>query len=306
MNAAPQTFSLKQLRFTFTLSNNAVFPGSGPKLSNVLTISGLRASIRIKGSGLPAFPEAELQVYGMLQSDMNALTGLANIPLNMERNTVVVEANSGQGWSTVFAGQIITSGPSYDDAPNVSLNILARVLGFESLAPALSVSYTGATNVAEIISNIAARMGRAFENNGVAVYLNNPYLAGTLTQQLRTIAKHAGIDVYVPADQNVVAICPHGVPRNQLGETWLLSPASGLVGYPKLDYQRGFVNVRSVFNAAFRFGGKIAVRGSSIPAANGDNWVVGTLSHHLESLTPGGAWFSDMLLYPAGLLPPSS
>jgi hypothetical protein len=122
----------------------------------------------------------------------------------------------------------------------------------------------------------------------------------TLAEQLRTVAQQAGIDVYT--EGNVVAITPKGVPRNV--PTWVLSPATGLVGYPTLD-SRGYVQVRSVFNPAFRFGGPVRIEGSDLPRANG-SWMIGVLSHQLESLDPGGSWFSDLLCYPPGSLPPIS
>jgi len=290
------TFTLKQLRFTFALANNATFAGGN---SNVLTVVGLRASAFIKGSGLPAFPEAELTVYGMRQADMIALTALAFQPLGLQRNTVTVEANSGNGFSTVFMGQIITAGPDYSNAPSVSLKMLARVLGYESLSPASAASYPQQTSVATIVANLASKLGYAFENNGVTAQLNNPYFGGTLAQQLRAVVQHAGIDLYI--EGNVIAICPKGVPRSK--QPFILSPTSGLVGYPKLDYNRGFVNARAVFNSGFHFGGPVTVQDSAVVQANG-SWVIGTITNMLESQMPGGAWFSDLLLYPPNSLPP--
>jgi hypothetical protein len=294
------TFSVKDLRFTFTLSNNAVF--RYPDNSNVLQVNGLRDTAVIKGSGLPAFPEAELTIYGLNQSDMNALTSLQFQPLAMSRNSVIVEADNGngQGFSTVFAGQIITSGPDYAGIPHVPLKVQARILGFESLNPATPTSYTGATSVANIVQTIAAKLGYVLENNGVTAILNNPYFGGTLVDQLRAVKQAAGIQMFV--EGNVIAICPPGVPRNQ--ETFTIGPNAGLVGYPKLDFQRGFVRVKALYNPAFRFGGPINIEGSSVPLANG-SWVIGTITHTLEAQTYNGQWFSDMLLYPpsAGIPP---
>lgn len=293
------TFTKKDLRFTFILSNNAIFAGTN---NNTLKVNGLRASAMIRGSGLPAFPEADLTVFGLKQDDMNALTGLQFQPLAMQRNTVLVEADSGQGFSTVFSGQIITSGPDYDGIPAVPLKVQARMLGFESLNPATPTSYTGSASVANIINSIASKMGYAsVENNGVNVNLSNPYFGGTLADQLRAVASQAGIDVYL--EGNVLAICPKGAPRQH--QTFVLSPQSGLVGYPKLDYARGYVNVKALYNPAFRFGGPITVQGSDVPMANG-SWVIGTITHNLEASTPSGAWFSNMLLYPPNSLPPIS
>jgi hypothetical protein len=297
------TFTQKQLRFTFVLSNNAQFAGSG---SNTLVITGAKATVIVKGSGLPAFPEADVTIYGMLESDMQALVALQFQPLSLQRNTLIVEANDGQGFTTIFSGQIITGGPDYSNMPNVDLHITARVLGFESLNPTPATSYRGTTSVVNIVQSLAARMGvsptdYAVENNGVTAQLSSPYFSGCIADQLRAVAAQSGTDVYI--ESNVIAICPKGTPRNR--PTWVLSPTSGLKGYPKLDYNRGFVNVEAYFNPAFRFGGPITVQGSSTLTANGD-WVIGTITNKLETVTINGNWFSYMLLYPPNSLPPIS
>lgn len=293
------TFTKKNLRFTFILSNNALFERTN---SNTLKIDSLPSSAVIRGSGLPAFPESELTIFGLKQTDMNALTATQFQPLAMQRNTVLVEADSGKGFSTVFSGQIITSGPNYDGAPRVPLQVHARILGFESLNPATHTSYNGTASVADIINSIASKMGYAsVENNGVTASLTNPYFGGTLVDQLRAVASQAGIDVYT--EGNVIAICPKGKPRSQ--QSFTLSPTSGLVGYPKLDFQRGYVYVKALYNSAFRFGGPITVQNSDVPMANG-KWVVGTITHELDAVLPNGRWFSTMLLYPPNSLPPIS
>ncbi len=299
--AAVTTFTTKNLRFTFKLSNNAKFQGTN---ANVLQISGLRATASIRGAGLPAFPAATLAIYGLLQSDMNALTSLQFQPDELERNVVVVEADSsGRGeWATVFSGQIITSGPDYDGIPDAPLRITAQVLGFEALNPATATSYTGSTSVAAIVGSIASKMGYVLENNGVTAQLSSPYFSGTLTQQLRAVKQQSNIDIYI--EDNVIAICPAGGVRQQ--RSFTLSPTSGLVGYPKLDYQRGYVYAKAFFNPAFRFGGPCTIQDSDVPMANG-SWIIGTISHDLDSLVLSSPkWFTNLLLYPAGNPPPVS
>lgn len=291
------TFTKKNLRFTFTLSNNATFAGTN---SNVLTISGLRATADMKGTGFPAFSEATLSIWGMKKDDMIALTAIQLAPLGLQRNTVQVEADSGQGFTTVFMGDILTAGPDWDNMPDVPLNVFCRVDAFASLQPAPASSYTGPTSVDTIVSALAAKLGKAYFNNGVSVTLDSPYFSGTIAEQLRTVQAHAGISIYNDPTSNIVEICPSGVPRNL--PSFTLSPDSGLVGQPKLDYQRGFVNVRAYFNPAFRFGGPLTIAGSVVPTANG-NWQITTVNNSLSSLMPSGPWFSDMFLVPPGELP---
>jgi hypothetical protein len=291
------SFSPKLLRFTFVLSNNAMFEGTN---SNRLTVEGLRATANVRCAGAPAFPEVTCQIFGMKQDDMNALTSPAFDLFGTTRNVLQVEANSGSGWATIFAGQITEALPDYADMPNVSLRVRAQVLQYELIDPVPVTNYTGPTDVATIVQTIATKMQRAFENNGVSAQLDSPYLPNTLADQLRTVCEQAGVQLWADPASTVIAISPKGVPRNV--PVWVLSPATGLVGYPVID-SNGYIGVRSIFNPAFRFGGPVRVEGSDVPRANGD-WVVNTLNHMLESNKPGGAWFSEMLLYPRGGLQP--
>jgi len=156
-------------------------------------------------------------------------------------------------------------------------------------------------------------MGLAFENDGVTGTLTNAYYSGTLADQLRTVCKDAGIYYAIePATPNLLVISPAGVSRQNL-TAFTLTPSSGLVGYPEV-LGNGYLNVRSIFNPAYRMNGPITIQGSdvvidaSLPKtlntlADG-NWLIGPLTHTLESQKPGGAWFTDMKLYPENAPPP--
>jgi len=305
------SFTKKSLRATFTLSNNAKFAGSN---NNVLQITGLRMCARLTASQFPAFPQAEIEIYGMLQSDMNALTAIAQYSLEFNPNSVVIEANSGNGWAAVFAGQIMTASPDYDRIPDVPFVVTAQALGFELLNPATPTSYTGPTDVATIVSAICAKMGCAFENDGVTQTLQSPYFAGTLAAQLKTVIEHTGISSYIAPGPSqgvpaLVVIMPKGQPRP--GSVWSLSKDTGLLGYPKRD-ARGFLSARTLFNPAYRFGGLVDLSNAGIPLnvpgqaylSIPGNWVIYNLVHTLEANKPDGAWFSDIMAYPPGSLPP--
>ena len=304
------TYTVKNLRLTFTLTNNnAVFPGTN---ANVLQVSGLRASAVIKGAGLPAFPELSLRVYGLAQQDMNAL---AIVPVQggkpqYQFNTVQVEADSGSGFSFIFSGQVFEAGPDYADAPDVCLFVHAQAAGFDQLTPANPTSYPGTADVATIVSNIASKMSMAFENDGVTGVLTGRYYSGTLTSQLRQVCRDAGINAVIE-NQNLLVISPAGVARTNL-QPFILSPTSGLVGYPKVR-GNGYLDVRALFNPAFRQNGPVTIQGSDVvidpnlpktlnSLADG-NWLIGPLTHTLECQKPGGAWFTEMTLYPPNAAP---
>lgn len=335
MTASPSSYTEKKLRVSFTLSNGMVFAGTN---ANQLVLAGLRMTARIECAGAPAFPTCELAVWGMRQSDMNALSTLTLEVTGITRNTVLIEADSGDGagYAAVYAGQITSAFIDYSARPDVPLRVSAQVLFFDMVNPVQATSYTGPTPVATIISNLAAQMGCAFENNGVTTVMpGSPYFPGTLASQLRAAAAQAGIDMYqepssasgaiagIPSGQSsanhptvTIAICPKGAPRN-LPSTFTLTPKTGLDGYPSID-SRGYIRVRSLFNRAFRFGGPLTIAGSNVviegtgkdigalnSRANG-NWMIGTLVHTLSALKFDSVWFSDMLLYPPDQSPPQA
>jgi len=302
------SFTTKQMRVTFTLTNsNAVFAGTN---RNVLKLTGLRMRAVIKGAGVPAFPEATLKIYGMAQADMNAL---AIVVVDGGKpgyffNSVLIEANSSgtdTGWSTVFAGQIITAGPDYDALPNVCLDVTAITGGFDLLNPAQPTSYPGTATVDSIVSTIAQKIGAAYQNNGVTASLSKQYLAGTLTNQLKLVAKAANIDITWDQNQNLIFITPKGSPLDIARFT--LSPSSGLVGYPKV-LGNGYLQVRSFYNPAFRTKAPLTIVGSDVvidpnlpktlnSLADGD-WIIGPLTNTLDALEPNANWFTDMTCYP--------
>lgn len=332
MATSPSSYSEKKLRVSFTLSNGTMFAGTN---SNQLVLAGLRMAARVECAGAPAFPVCELAVWGMRQSDMNALSSLTLEVTGITRNTMLIEADSGDGvgYTAVYAGQIVSAFIDYSNRPDVPLRVSAQVLFFDLVNPVQATSYTGPTPVATIISNLAAQMGCGFENNGVTTVMPGcPYFPGTLADQLREVAAQAGIDMYqepstsagalpgLPTGPSsgsptvVIAICPKGAPRN-LPTAFTLSPKTGLAGYPAID-SRGYIRVRALYNRAFRFGGLLTIAGSDViiegtgkdigtlnSRANG-SWMIGTLAHTLEALKFDGAWFSDMLLYPPDQSPP--
>jgi hypothetical protein len=313
------SFTAKQMRVTFTLTNSgAVFAGSGN--NNVLTLTGLRMRAVIKGAGVPAFPEATLKIFGMAQADMNALA-IVQVDGGQPGyffNSVKIEANSSgtpDGWSTVFAGQIITAGPDYDALPNACLSVSAVTGGFDLLNPATPTSYPGTATVDSIVSTIAQKLTVAYQNNGVTGTLTKTYLSGTLSDQLRTVAQQANIDFTWDQNQNLIVISPKGSPLGIARFT--LSPSSGLVGYPKV-LGNGYIQVRSFYNPAFRTKAPLTIVGSDVvvdtqpgfskalnSAADGD-WIIGPMTNTIDALEPNANWFSDMTCYPASQPGPSS
>lgn len=284
------TFTEKQLRFTFTLGTNAKFQGH----NNTLVIEGLRATADITFPGPPSFPTAYVRIFGMKPSDMTALTGLTFQVLTYQRNSIQIEANSGQGWTTVFTGQIVTGVPNFSQLPDVSFDVQAQTLGYDLLNPATPTSFPVAASFEQVLKTIVLKMNQDFDNGGVQGSFSGPtYFAGTPAEQLRIAARKAGL-VYYTDKLGVIEIGEPGVARNV--PRWILNPTSGLVGYPTLN-SVNLIGVQAVFNPALRFGAPLRIEKSDQRAANGD-WVIYDCSHALSSLMPDGPWFTNMTAQP--------
>lgn len=291
------SFTSKQLRFTLILNplnSIAVFPQSG---TNTLVVSNCRASVSVQT--VPLVPTtASVKVYGMLQPDMNALTAVFfNIRQRYVPNNLIIEQNSGAGWTQVFSGQITDAQPRYRAMPNVFFEIVAMT-GYQwQVVPIPPLSYRGAVPVATIAQQIAANMGYSLDNTG-GVTANAPpntYLPGTNTDQLNRLCQMTRTQYTIATsldstgkETGTVYIYPNGkfapsIPMVQL------SPQSGLDGYPELE-KYGLV-ITSVFNPTIVAGGRVQVIGSEIPAANGI-WSPFMVDHTLEPNLPGGRWHS--------------
>jgi hypothetical protein len=72
------------------------------------------------------------------------------------------------------------------------------------------------------------------------------------------------------------------------GTVPLISPATGLVGYP--TYSDMGITIKTLFNPFIRLAQLVTVE-SSLAFANG-SWGAYYVRHELESQTPNGKWFT--------------
>lgn len=292
------SYSGKLLRATLILPT-ANFPGTS---SNTLTLVGYRMSATITGTA--AYPnQLNLIIYGMRQTDMNAVTilwGSATTTAAPARAFVQLEASpDGKAWTQVFEGTFIEAQPDYQSIPDVGLRVMAQVGYGSQIQIAEPTSYPGNASVVQIAQYLAGKMGFAFENNGVTGTLSTPYFPGTYMSQFKALCEHANLDFYFDGNATL-AICPKNQPR-QNKPVPILTPETGLIGYPTI--QRFGIHVDALFTPALTRGGLIQVSGSQIPSANG-TWLTTTVTHRLDCLMPDGAWFSSVgCTRPAGAAP---
>jgi len=278
----PSFDSKKQLRFVITLGTGKF----GSSNNDQITLQGFRAIADIDKAGGMMMGTLRAKIFGVKQVDMNSVTTLQWKPGTLIPNTVEVFAIDGAAETLVFAGNIVNAWADYQSMPDVYLHIQAQSAFFNALKAIPPRSFKGRVDVASVMAQIARDLGYTFENNGVTTQLTDVYLPNTGMEQAKDLARAAGCDLYL--DDKILAITPPNVPRKVIIP--LISPASGLVGYPTFDGVG--VNFQILFNPAVTFGGSVKLE-TDVQQAAGE-WVVTSVGHRLESEKLGGAWFSTI------------
>lgn len=280
------SFTNRQLRVTLILSGtNTNFPKTN---SNTLILTDLRVAAKVQSVARLA-TQLELKIFGMTQADMTALTvAWANPPVVLD-HVVIVEANSGDGWTQIFSGTIIEAQPEFRSAPDVYFSLLGRVGYYQQINPAPPTSYKGAVSINQIVQQLCTQMGLTFQDGGATGVLNNPYFGGTLFDQLKQACGNANADFYVQGD--TVLITDAQKPNAQATQPAVtLNKTTGLVGYPV--YDRSGLDVSAIFSPAFLCGTALQIE-STVPSATG-RWYPYSLQHDLESRSPKGNWITHM------------
>lgn len=273
----------RYLNLTFALGKGSFGDGG----FDTVEFTGLRSSATISKAGGVSMSQLQLRVQGMSLSDMNALSTLGKPLVDGRNNTVTIVAGSDDaGEGVVFTGTISEAWVDMADAPNGVFTVNAFTGLLDALKPIPASSFQGQADAATVLAGLATQMGVAFENNGVQVQLANPYFPGTALAQVKACAKAANIEYVL--DGAVLAIWPKGGARG--GAIPLLSPTTGLVGYPQ--HTENGIRLTTLFNPSITFGGQVQVESALTPAAG--TWTVFSLAHELEAETPGGAWFTHL------------
>jgi hypothetical protein len=287
------SFVHRQIDVSFTLGEGS-FGTSG---QNTTKLSGLRTSCQISKAGAYSMGTLAAAIYGMQLSDMNKLSTLGMVAQLVRRNSILIEAGDQNGKAVVFNGTITNAWFDGKSAPEVAFRVEAQTGLIESVDTAPPSSYPDTVDVADIMASLAGRMGLAFENSGVSVILSNQYLSGSPRAQAAAAAKAASINWII--DNGTLAIWPKGGSRK--GEIPLISPTTGLIGYPA--YTSKGLEFQALFTPQVGFGNKVKIQQETLgDSANGE-WVVLKLDYDLESEVPNGRWFMDVQASRPGFVP---
>lgn len=279
------SFTQKRLRVTIKVNNfNSIFPGTN---SNTLELQNMRVSSKVQQVARLA-TQAEIRIYGMKQADMSALSVIWAKPPVVLDHSVLLEADNGNGFVQVFSGVITEAQPNFQSAPDVSFDIVATTGYFQKINATEPTSYPAATDIKAVAGDLAKRMGFVFVDGGAkGTFAEGAYFWGTLWDQLAQACQGANADFYVRG--NTILVTEGGKPGKDKPSV-VLSPGSGLIGYPM--YERSGLHVLAIFDPAFECGVPIDVQ-SIVPNASG-RWYPYSMIHILESKVPRGQWLTQL------------
>ncbi len=291
------SFTQRFLKMSFQLGQGTFGDGS----STQVDIEGLRARAFVERAGGFAMGTLRLEVYGMDLSTMNTLSTLGTVPLTVRRNTVIVYAYDSSNISSptkVFEGTITSAYADLSNQPDAVMRVEASAGYLQQIQPGDPSSYKGSVDAALVLQTLAGQMSVPFKNNGnFSAQLTNPYYSGSYLDQAQACVTEARCS-WNKLEDGTLSIWPPGQARE--GDVPIVSPDTGMDSYPA--YTSTGISIRTVFNPAIFFGGKIDVQSSNLiksdaagKLSNGNGiWIVNSLNHVLESLVPHGSWFSDI------------
>ena len=278
------SLTTRKITLQFTLGQGD-FGGDG---QDTVTVEGLRCSVNIVHSGT-SYASADVQVWGLSLDLMNKLAVTTKFNLEQRvRNRLIIFAGDEDGTAMCFGGTVWDAWADGRNAPDVAFVVSADSSMYDLSKPIAPTSYKGGVDAALVLSGLAQQIGYSFENGGITGTLTNPYKPGSPKSQIESVCRDVDCMFTVDEANKVLAVWPKGKARS--GEAILVSPKTGLVGYP--SFTQSGVRLTTIFNPNARFGGKVKVE-SQFEPANGI-WPIYGLSHHLDANIPGGQWFTDM------------
>jgi hypothetical protein len=284
------SFQRRRIRLTFTLATGSFLKAGDP---DTFVIEDYRTQVEVDAPGGYEFSTCRIRVYGIDLFTMGRLSVINYQNLDFMRNTVQIEATDNDGvFTVIFIGDTYIAQPDYTGMPDVPFVVEARSGLITTLSPTLTNTYPGAQRVSAIMLQLAKEMGLALEDNGVVSTVTDMYLVGSPLQKVQKLAYAARIQYWLLPEEGLLAIAPMGVARTSIPK--LVDFNTGLVGYPTKTHVG--IMYTALYDPSVLHGCKIFME-QDVGDCNGE-WYVISMSHRLESETPGGAWFTHFVATP--------
>lgn len=284
------------MSFIQRLINVTFTGGQGSQIQGqTITLTGLRVSARITHVGSVDMGEGEFHIWGMSLSHINQLSTLGIRIIDWGRDNIMVQAGDAvNGMATVWSGNVIGAYGEFTGAPQVPFIVQSRLLPTDATINTAPTSYSGTTDTATVMGQLAGKLGLTLENNNVNTKLASPYFSGSTVDQMQACAKQANCSFAVDGDGQTLAIYPKNQGRTNSNMVTIAPPPTGnMIGYPTFHAQG--IRVKNLFDPSIGLGKMVSVQ-SSLRVPSG-TWVTYRLEHILESTMPRGKWESTIDLY---------
>lgn len=278
---------------TFRLLSQAF----GPNGEDTVTLSGLRVHAEVTQARFPTAESATVRIEGMTPDVMNRLSMAAPDPTRQSASELILTTQDGAGGSAlIFQGGVTLAYVDYTNVPNVAFVAQAFSTVLPNAMTVTPTGYRGAVSVGQVLATIASKAGLTLHNQGVTTLLHDPYFHGSpgqqLSQCLETVPLCAGLG------RGQLSVWPATVSATQ---ALSVSAETGLIGYPA--WSAGGLALRMLFNPLVSFNSLIALHSRYQPAGWGQQngpvpvglWVASQVRHTLQTETPHGAWFTDIV-----------
>lgn len=281
----PKSFTRKCLRVDVVLGEGT-FDGT----HNAKSFEGLETTVSIDKPGLPDQNKAKVVIIGMALDDMRQLTMLAFKPLKSQKNLISIYAGDAEnGMEQCFYGEITSANADFSSAPTIKMNIEAAAGAYASLKAESPIAVKGQQTAASLIEQIAKDNGYSFENKGVTSSVKNAVFNGSPIEKAYSIARQVNAELLI--DDGKFVLLPYDKGRNEAGNAVLLTPKTGMLGYP--SFNNDGVSVKCLYNPALELGGMVKIE-SIVPGASGV-WKITKLSHELAAYgRQSGSWYSQI------------
>lgn len=277
----PGSFVERKIDLIFELGTGS-FGSSG---KNQINFQGLRIEMTMENAGLPS-PGAVimLRVYGLTLSQINDLSKAGLLWDSVQNKLLIKAGDSEKGMAEIFNGEISEAYPDFEQ-PSSPLVVFAYTGIGLKLKPVDPVSIDGSISGEQALTQIVKPAGLTVENSGVDVQLSNPYFPGSTWDQISRCIQAMDCFAYYDSTAKKIAIWPKNKGR-QGGGTPLISPETGMIGYPK--FQKNQIIVRTLLDTSIKQGTDVRVK-CGLAAADG-TWHISSIYYTLASQMPDGPW----------------
>ncbi len=250
---------------------------------NTKTYEGLACDVTIQKCGLPANNSCVIDISNIKQVDIERITTLSPVKLDMKRNIVEVRAwAEGESPSRVFVGEIFLAFGTYP-GPDLGVHIEVLTGLYPSLIVSKPFTFEGAVSWQKIVQEAVSEMeGYTFSNKGVPdMSLRDPVINGSPMEKIKEIGRQLNFQVICDDMQIITLPWDKG-----MGNAITVNASTGMVKHPELNPNG--IRLNHDYRPYFRQGGLIQVE-SIVPGASGV-WKILKLTHMLQSFGAGDAW----------------